>query len=325
MNKDSIHRISVLFVICTFAYIGLSAQEKNDAINAFNEGVILINTDPESAIIPFENCIKICEQIGDSANDVKAKAVQVLPDLYFQKAYRLFTTDKKIEESLIASKVALEVANKYSNEKTKDKTQKLMIQSYLTMGSKYFTSNENEKALSAFDSALMINPNHTKAIYNKALTYKKMNNNAKFEESIDLFLSKLDASADTAQIRQANKLALDFFSMSSAKANKANKLDDAISLLNTSTKYGIDKDVYYLYANIYNKQKKYPDAIVNAQKGLDMEVAGTPEAKAKFYYELAVAQAGKGETANACESFKNSMYGPFIEASKGQRTNLKCK
>jgi hypothetical protein len=38
-----------------------------------------------------------------------------------------------------------------------------------------------------------------------------------------------------------------------------------------------------------------------------------------------MAQAGKGQTAEACESFKNSMYGPFAEPSKAQRTNLKCK
>jgi hypothetical protein len=63
---------------------------------------------------------------------------------------------------------------------------------------------------------------------------------------------------------------------------------------------------------------------VNAQKGLDMET-GAAEAKAKFYYQLGVAQAGKLENAKACESFKNAMYGAFLEASKAQRTNLKCQ
>ena len=49
------------------------------------------------------------------------------------------------------------------------------------------------------------------------------------------------------------------------------------------------------------------------------------EAKAKFYFQLAMAQAGKGQTADACASFKNAMYGAFAEPSKVQRTNLKCQ
>ena len=61
-----------------------------------------------------------------------------------------------------------------------------------------------------------------------------------------------------------------------------------------------------------------------AQKGLDLET-GDAEAKAMFYYQLGVAQVGKGDTAAACESFKNAVYGPFAEAAKAQRTNLKCQ
>jgi hypothetical protein len=52
---------------------------------------------------------------------------------------------------------------------------------------------------------------------------------------------------------------------------------------------------------------------------------GAAEAKAKFYYQLAVAQAGKGQTAEACASFKNAVYGPFAEPAKAQMKNLKCQ
>jgi len=324
MNISVFKKVDTLIALLTFVCVGLFAQQKNDAINAFNQGVVLMKTDAVSAIEPFENCIKICEQIGDSADEVKIKAIQVLPDLYFQKAYNLYTIDKKYQESLNASKIALAVADKYSNQKTKEKTQKLMIQDYITLGSNYYTANDNDKAISCFDSVLLINPDHLKAIYNKALTYKKMNNTAKFTETIDMYIGRVKGIADTTLLPQANKLALDYFRNSGIKANTANKLADALTLLNSSFKYGTDKDVLYQLANIYNKQKKFAEAADNAQKGLDLET-GAPEAKAKFYYELAVAQAGKGETENACESFKNSMFGPFVDASKAQRTNLKCK
>jgi predicted Zn-dependent protease len=95
-------------------------------------------------------------------------------------------------------------------------------------------------------------------------------------------------------------------------------------LLNKAAKYGDDKDLFYFFADVYNKQKNFSSGAEYAQKGLDLETGNT-EAKAKFYYQLAVAQAGKGQTANACASFKNAMFGAFAEASKAQSKNLKCE
>jgi tetratricopeptide (TPR) repeat protein len=324
MNVVAIRKCAGLILVCAGLHVSLFAQEKNDAIKAFNESVELMKADPVSAILPFEKCIQLCEQVGDSANDVKAKAIKVLPDLYYQKASDLLLMDKNINESIKASKIALQVAKKYDSPKTIENTQKIMIQAYSAMGSAFFASNETDKAIQAYDSALMINPDHQASIYNKAMIYRKLNASPKFGETIDLYLTKLKPDEDAAKITQANKVALDYFRIAGGKANQANKPVDALALLNTSLKYGTDKDVYYQFANIYNKQKKFADAALNAQKGLDMET-GAPEAKAKFYYELAVSQVGKGEKEAACETFKNSLYGPFLEASKAQRTNLKCK
>jgi tetratricopeptide (TPR) repeat protein len=324
MNLVAIKKVTGLVIFVAALHAGLFAQDKNEAIKAFNESVNLMKTDPVSAIGSFENCIKICDQIGDSANDVKAKAVKVLPDLYYQKASDLLLIDKKIPESLTASKAALAVAKKYNNATTTENVQKIMIQAYSAMGSAFFAGNETDKAIQAYDSALAINPDHQASLYNKAMIYRKLNNTGKFGETIDLYISKLKPAEDAAKIAQANKVALDFYRIAGGKANQANKLPDALSLLNSSLKYGTDKDVYYQFANICNKQKKFAEAADYAQKGLDMET-GTPEAKAKFYYELGDAQKGKGDNASACESFSNALYGPFQAAAKAQRTNLKCK
>ncbi len=323
MNLVAIKRVTGLLIIFTGLHVSLFAQEKNDAINAFNESVNLMKTDPVSAIASFENCIKVCDQIGDSANDIKDKAVKVLPDLYYQKASDLLLVDKKIPESLSASKKAIEVANKYGDTTVVENVQKIMIQAYSARGSA-LAATEPDKAIMYYDSALAINPHHQASLYNKALIYRKTNNIEKFGETIDEYISELKPDQDQQKIEQANKLALDFFRLAGGKANQANKTGEALSLLNTSLKYGTDKNVYYHFANIYNKQKKYADAAVNAKMGLDMET-GTPDAKAKFYFELGLAQKGKGDTASACESFTNALYGPFAAAAKAERTNLKCK
>ena len=324
MNKAGTRKIAGIIAFTALVNCGLFAQEKNDAINAFNASVELMKIDPDAAIASFEDCIKICEQVGDSAFEIQFKAEQVLPGLYYQKAANLLTVDKKTDESLVAAKKTLQVAEKYDNQNVMENTRKIMIQAYSDMASAFVDNKEYEKAIQAYDSLLMINPEHLTVLYNKALIYRGMNNGLKFEEAIDVYIAKLNTVGDTVKTEQAGKIACDYFRIAGSKANQANKLTDAIALLNKASKYGADKNVYYQYANIYNKQKKYTLAAENALKGLALET-GSAEDKAKFYYELGSAQAGKGETAKACASFKNSMYGVFIEASKGQRTNLKCQ
>jgi tetratricopeptide (TPR) repeat protein len=323
MNLVAIKRITGLLIIFTGLQVSLFAQNINDAINAFNESVNLMKTDPVSAIGSFENCIKVCEQVGDSANDIKSKAIKVLPDLYYQKASDLLLVDKKINESISASKKAIAVAEKYEDTAVVENVNKIMIQAYSAMGSS-LAATEPDKAIMAYDSALAINPRHQASLYNKALIYRKTNNADKFGQTIDLYIAELKPDQEEPKIQQANKVALDFYRAAGGKANQANKLAEALGLLNTSLKYGTDKTVYYYFADIYNKLKKYPDAAINAQKGLDMET-GDAEAKAKFYFQLGLAQKGKGDTAAACETFTNALFGQFAAAAKAERTNLKCK
>jgi tetratricopeptide (TPR) repeat protein len=324
MNKVGTGKTAGLIAIMIWMSSGLVAQEKNDAIKAFNTSIELMKTNNDSAILSFEECIKICEQVGDSVFEIQYKAEQVLPGLYLQKASNLLTVDKKTEEALAVAKKTLQVAEKYDNPKVAENARRIMIQSYSNMASAFVDKKENEKAIQAYDSLLMINPEQLSALYNKALIYRGMDNGLKFEEAIDIYIAKVKTTGDTVKTEQASKIARDYFRVAGSKANQASKLTDAINLLNTATKYGADKTVYYQLANVYNKQKKYSMAAENAKKGLDLET-GSAEDKAKFYYELGSAQAGKGETGNACASFKNALYGPFLEASKAQRTNLKCQ
>jgi tetratricopeptide (TPR) repeat protein len=192
------------------------------------------------------------------------------------------------------------------------------------MAAEYFTNNDYENALLAYDSVLLVNPDYLTGIYNKALIYMRQNNVEDFEQTVDQFIEKAKAANDEEKVNQASTLALEYFRAAGSQANQAENLDEALIMFDKAAKYGEDKDLFYFYADVYNKQKNFNSGAEFAQKGLDLET-GDAEAKAKFYYQLAVAQAGKGQTANACASFKNALYGPFADAAKAQRTNLKCE
>ena len=324
MDMKRMRKIGGILVASAFIGTSLSAQERNDVIKSYNEGAKAMQTDPKAAIAAFENVITLSDKVGETAADLKQKAVQVLPGLYVKVASAALTEKNPAPEIIKAAKTAASSAEKYGSATGKENAGRILVQGYYIMGTEFFTKKDYENALKAFDSLLVINPGYTAAIYNKALIYRSQNNATSFEETIDSFLGKLDPAKDADKAKQASALALEYFRAAGSQANQANKPDEALALLDKAAKYGEDKDLFYYYADVYNKKKNFDSGTEYAQKGLALET-GTAEAKAKFYFQLGLAQAGKGKTADACASFKNAMYGPFAGPSKAERTNLKCQ
>ena len=321
--KRNIVTLAILF-IAIFLFTNLNAQERNDVIKVYNEGAKAAQTDTQAAIKSFEEVIVLSDKVGESVNDLKQKAMQILPGLYVRLASAALTNKVPAQEVIKAAKTAAEVADKYGSKTSRENANKILVQGYYIMGTEYFTNKDYDNAIKAFDSLLLISPDYTAAIYNKALVYRNQNNAAAFEETIDSFIQKANTGSDTAMIKQASRMALEYFRASGSQANSGNNLDEALDLLNKAAKYGDDKDLFYYFADVYNKQKNFDKGAEYAQKGLALET-GDAAARAKFYFQLGLAQVGKGQTAEACASFKNSLYGPFAEPSKAQRTNLKCQ
>jgi tetratricopeptide (TPR) repeat protein len=321
--RNLIKTVSFL-VVLVFSTSTINAQGRNDVIKAYNEGASLVQTDPQGAIKAFENVVTLSKQVGDSAADLSQKAVKVLPSLYYNVASDALTAKKPTSEIISAAKKAAAAAVKYDNPTTKQNADLLLIKAYNNMAGEYFSKDDYQNALAVFDSVLMINPDYTPAIYNKALIYLKQANSDDFEKTIDLYISKMKPGTDDAKIKQASALALGYFRAAGSKSDQANKLDEALGFLNKAAKYGEDKDLFYFFAEVYNKQKAFDKGLENAQKGLALET-GAEEPKAKFYFQIALAQEGKGQTAEAGESFKKASYGVFAAPSKVKRANLKCK
>jgi tetratricopeptide (TPR) repeat protein len=312
--------IAVAFVISAT----LSGQDRNDVIKFYNEGANSIQTNPQAAITAFENVINLSDKVGESAADLKQKAIQVLPGLYVKIASNLMNEKKPAPAIIKAAKKAAAAAEKYGNATAKENAGRILVQGYYNMGIDFYSKKDYNKALLSFDSLLTINPGYSSAIFNKALIYRTQNNAAAFEETIDSFLEKMKSPADSAKAKQASKLALEYFRAAGSQLNQANKTDEALVQLNKAAKYGDDKDLFYFFADVYNKKKNFDSAIEYARKGLSLET-GDAAAKAKYYFQLGLAQAGKGQTAEACASFKNALFGAFAEAAKAERKNLKCE
>ncbi len=316
--------IACVLAFSAFFASGLNAQDRNEVIAVYNEGAKAIQTDVPTAITAFEKVIELSDKVGETTNDLKQKAVQVLPGLYYKLAATAYNEKKPAAEIIAASKLAGAMAEKYGSKTHGENSKKILVNGYYKMATEFFSADDYDNAMLAFDSVLTLNPDHIASIYNKALIYKNRDEADLFEQTIDQFLAKLDPAKDADKAVQAKGAALEYFRAAGSKVNSANKLDEALALLNRAAKYGDDKTMFYFFADVYNKKNSFTEGAEFAQKGLDLET-GDAEAKAMFYYQLAVAQVGKGDTAAACESFKNALYGPFAEAAKAQRTNLKCQ
>ena len=283
-----------------------------------------MQTDIPAAIKSFEEVVTLSDKVGETAADLKQKAIQVLPGLYLKLAGNTIKENKPVPEIMQSAKKAVAAAEKYGNASSKENAAKILVQAYSTMATNFFTQKNYENTILAFDTLLSISPGNLNAIYNKALIYKTQNNSGAFEETIDLYIEKLKSGNDEVRAKQASTLALEYFRAAGSQANQADKLDEALVLLNKAAKYGDDKNLFYFFADVYNKQKNFDSGAEYARKGMALET-GDADAKAKFYFQLALAQEGKGQTADACASFKNAMYGPFAEPSKAKRKNLKCE
>jgi len=322
--KSILKKAAVSMLLSGLIVFNLRSQELNDVIKVYNDGAKASQTDPGAAITAFENVITMSAKVGDSANDLKQKAMQVLPGMYVKVALNSINDKKPAADVIRAAKAASQAADKYNNPSAKDNAKKILSQGYYNLGIEFFNKKDYANALSSFDSLLAINPGYPAAIYNKALVYRNQNNSDGFEQNIDQYIDKVKSANDTLKAKQASKLALEYFRALGSQADQGNKLEESLTLLNKASKYGEDKDLYYFYADVYNKQKNFEKGEENAKKGLALET-GAAELKAKYYFQLGLAQSGKGKTAEACASFKNAMYGPFTEPSKAERKNLKCQ
>ena len=252
--RNLIKTVSLLVVV-VFSTTTIKAQGRNDVIKAYNEGAKAAQTDPQAAIKAFENVVSLSQQVGDSAADLRQQAIKVLPSLYYNVAANSYSGKKPTPEIIQAAKKATAAAEKYNNTSVKQNADVILVKAYNTMGSEYFSKDDYKGALAAFDSVLMINPDYSSAIFNKTLIYMKQANSDDFEKTIDQYIVKMKAVNDEAKIKQASTMALGYFRASGSKSDQADKLDEALSFLNKAAKYGDDKDMFYYFAEVYNKQK----------------------------------------------------------------------
>ncbi len=317
-----------LFLVSLFLSITISgySQTKDDAGEAYNEGIQYVKSDDfNNAITAFEKAIKICNEVGAEADELKAMAAQQLPAMYYKSATALYK-EKKIDEAIQRYEKTAIVSVKYVNAEMEKKSNKMIPQLYNLKGSTYYKRKDYENALKNFDLSIQKDPDFAKAYYSKGLVYNKMKDAVKMKESFDLAIEKAEAKGDSKTLARAKKAARKYLTSFAVISIQKEKIDDAITYLDQASEYGEgDANTYYYYAISYNKKKRWDDAIKAGNKALDLE-KDEKAAKAKIFYELGTAYYGKGDSAAACIAYKEAVYGEHVDQANYQiKEVLKCQ
>lgn len=301
------------------------SQSMKEAVDAFNKGASLAKTDPDGAIVAYENCIKIASQLGEEGAETKADAEGQLPLMYFKSAVNKYKK-KDFDGAITGFEKTKKVADKYGNKELSSKSDRIIPQVYYAKGSTFYKKKDFEAAMVSIDKAIELNPKYAKPYLVKASIYKNQGDEEKFLEACDKGLEVGHTIHDKKTITSIKKLAKNAMFNDAVKAIEAEKWSDAEKYLNNSIKYGnASADVFFQLGKVYNAEKKWDDAITILEKSLALDTKDEA-GKARYYYELGVANSGKGNKDVACSSFKKAMHGQYLQNAKYQVEQvLKCK
>ena len=313
--------VLVLFISSVTAF----AQTKKEAIDAYNKGASLVASDPAAAIVAFDECVSISEQLGEEGDETITMAGKQLPLMHYKVATSNYKK-KDYKAAIESFELAKQSAKTYNNEEIAKKAHKVIPQVYNISGTNHYKAKRYEDAMICFGKSIEYNPNYAKPYLGQALVYKK-------QDDVEQMLTKCDRAIeiggktkDKKTVASAQKLARTTMFNMAVTAIGGSKWTEAEASLNKSIEYGnVSPEVYYQLGKVYNAQKKWDDAIANLNRAIELDERDNGS-KAKYYFELGSSHVGSGNTAAACTAFKSAMHGDYVEQAKYQVEQvLKCQ
>jgi tetratricopeptide (TPR) repeat protein len=312
----------VLVVIAFTAF----SQDINKAGELFNEGNQAVKANKfELAIQKYDEAMKVAEPLGEEGEMIVINAQSQIPQLYYKIGVTDYK-DQKVDKAIAEFEKAIDFGKKYNDPETVTKAQETIPKLYYAKGNDFYKEDDFENALKNFEQSAAIAPDYSRAFWGMGLAYNKLDNNKKMKESFEKALELAKAEGDDKMESKISKTAKKFLQASGAKKLQAQDWDGALQCFDASLSFDADNaDNYYYIALANNGLSKWDEAVVAANKGLEMSASQNVEYKAKFYYELGNALKGKGDSTKACEAYTNAKHGRFVESAQYELTTvLKC-
>lgn len=313
MNKLKLI-LSVVFLSVTMV---LFSQTINEAGEAFNNGGTHFKAkNYTSAIEEYTKCIEICNSLGGEGDDLllKAESSLVFSCVNMGKGqYRA----KKFDDAINSFQAAFD---KSTDDKQKKSAKQYLARVYNSKATAFYSAKKYTDALATYNKSLEYDGKYVKAVYGKALVYRKQKNVDAFKSAVEQIIGMAPATNKT--VKKIMSTASKFFIAEGGKALQASNFKKAVNMLNTGFAYKAGNAQAYYFATIaYNGLSQWQKAIDAGNKSVSLE----KKSKSNTYFEIAKAYEGAGNKAQACSSYKNVTDGPNLASAKYKiETELKC-
>ena len=301
--------------------VSMNAQTTiTEVINAFNAGATEVNAGNfDAAIAKFEETIALADELGEEGDEMKANAMGQIPALHYRVAMDTYKA-KDIPGAIEKFEATVESCDKYGNEDIKAKSLKYIPQLYNAVGNSEVKAGEFDAAIASFDKAIEYKPDYARAMYGKAMVYKKQKDEANMLATMEKAVEVGTASGDEKTTAAAKKTLRDHY-VNAGKLNfKAEEYDKAIQNFETSYKYDAEyTDPYYLTCVIHGKQSEFEKAIEYGLKAAEYE---EESGQAKIWYEVGNAYESLVEYDKACEAFSKALVEPYMNSVKHKMDNV---
>lgn len=327
MKPNILQKMRVLAVVFLSVFsVSLFGQDINQAGDVFNQGNKAVKEENyELAIQKYEEAIGIASKLGAQGEQILNSARSSIPSLYYKMGiqdYKAKNYDKAIQEMDNAMVYGIE----YNDPETVGKAKNVIPKLYYARGINEYKESDWNAAKADFSKAIELDPEFAKAYRLLAVVYSKTGQLDKMKEAFSQGLEVAEKSGDTQTAQKIKNSAKKILSAEGSTKLQSQKWAEALDLINEMLMYDPDdKDAYYYIALANNGLNNYDEAIMAAQKGLDLSADENAEYKAKFYYEMGNAYKGKGNKSEACEAYKQAKHGSFVESAEYELTTiLKC-
>jgi len=305
----------------------LSAQTLTDVINEFNAGVEKLNNQEyDPSLEHFNKVIELAATVGDEASDMKAKAEQQIPSVYYRQA-TVFMKRKQYDNAIPFLEKTVEFATQYkNNEDISKKASGYLPQLYVLEGNRGWKNKTYDEAIANFDKAIALNPDLYQACQGKGMVYLEQD---KTEEMLKCFANaKKGATAknDTKTIEQINGVIDDYYNKfitDEMAAVDPEEMDYTYVVEACDNALAADPNnprALYHLALVANKNVEYDKAIEYAEKALQYEKE--PVWISAINFELGSAYQNTADYDQACETLKKVIEEPFLSQAEKKMESI---
>jgi len=289
----------------------------------YNNGAKSYAEDPAKAIELLEQCIEMCNDLGEESDDIRMKAEGLLPASYYKVAMSQYK-GKQYETALKSFETAYDLALLYEDLNTEKKAMKRIPSAYLGMGNNMLKTKKYEEAITYYNKALLNDKKNEKAYYYMGKAYLQMGEMEKMLESMDKAI-KFDRTGPKKTKKRALKTAKNTLLKKAVTAQKAQKWAEAVPLFEKALIYSPeDVSISYTIADVQKNAKNYTEAIAWSEKTLAWEK--NEVAKTKTHYLMGQVYEKMNNKVKACASYKLAAVGEFKQNADYQMVQvLKCK